>query len=98
MFSHMKSNNPRIERLKEMMTLEERRGQLQAELDELSTRMNDLKDRLFEESAEVQSTTASSTRSASPAKSEGSSTDARKRARKPAQPSALLGVLSATRS
>jgi hypothetical protein len=39
----MKSNNPRIERLKEMMSLEERRGQLQAELDELTGRMNELR-------------------------------------------------------
>jgi ribosome-binding protein aMBF1 (putative translation factor) len=56
----MKSNNPRIERLKEMMSLEERRGQLQAELDELTGRMNALKDRLFEDGAEVQSTPTSS--------------------------------------
>jgi hypothetical protein len=49
---------------------------LQAELDELSARMNDLKERLFEESAEVQSTTAS------PTKSQASSSNTRKKAAK----------------
>ena len=46
----MKLKNPRIERLKELMSLEERRSLLQFELDTLVARMTNLKDALFEES------------------------------------------------
>jgi hypothetical protein len=45
----MKSINPRIERLKEMMSLEEKRVALQLQLDEVMERMTTLKDGLFSE-------------------------------------------------
>ena len=48
----MKSTNPRIERLKEMMSLEEKRVALQQQLDAVVERMTALKDELFSE-AEV---------------------------------------------
>ena len=49
MLPTMKSSNPRIERIRELLSLEEQRAQLQSQLDELSERMSTLKDRLFEE-------------------------------------------------
>jgi phosphatidylserine/phosphatidylglycerophosphate/cardiolipin synthase-like enzyme len=47
----MKLSNPRIERLKEMMSLEERRVALQDELDQVTQQMNNLKDSLFTDGA-----------------------------------------------
>ena len=54
----MKPTNPRIERLKEMMSLEEKRVALQQQLDEVVERMTTLKDGLFSE-AEVTTATPS---------------------------------------
>lgn len=47
----MKQTNPRIERLKQMMSLEERRVALQQELDQVEQQMNDLKESLFSDEA-----------------------------------------------
>ncbi|HEX8295163.1 MAG TPA: hypothetical protein VF593_02610 [Chthoniobacteraceae bacterium] len=62
----MKTLNPRIERLKQMMALEERRAVLQQELDSLSAELSSLKDGLFDDSAPAaaKSTTSKSTRTA----------------------------------
>jgi hypothetical protein len=46
----MKSLNPRITRLKELMELEERRADLQEQLESLINRMSALKDALFDDS------------------------------------------------
>ena len=45
----MKNLNPRIERLKQMMVLEEKRTALQGELDSISQQLSALKDRLLDE-------------------------------------------------
>ena len=45
----MKNLNPRIERLKQMMVLEEKRAALQGELDSISQQLSSLKDRLLDE-------------------------------------------------
>lgn len=47
-------NNPRIERLKEMMNLEEKRVALQHQLNEVLQRMTELKDALLTDSEEVE--------------------------------------------
>lgn len=47
-------NNPRIERLKQMMNLEEKRVALQQQLDELVEEMTELRDGLFADSGEVE--------------------------------------------
>jgi hypothetical protein len=47
----MKSNNTRIARLREMLTLEEQRSRLQTELDSLVVRISELKDGLFDQSS-----------------------------------------------
>jgi hypothetical protein len=44
----MKANNPRIERLKEMLALEERRAKLQEDLSTLLARMSSVRETLFE--------------------------------------------------
>ena len=49
----MKSNNLRIDRLKAMLALEERRANVQAELDSLTAKLTDLKDALFDGSAKA---------------------------------------------
>lgn len=49
-------NNPRIERLKEMMNLEEKRVALQQQLDGLMERMTELRDALLADSDEVETT------------------------------------------
>lgn len=54
----MKANNPRIERLKKMLTLEERRVRLHLDLAGVVAEMSALKDRLFEDvSARVSAVT-----------------------------------------
>lgn len=45
----MKASNARVQRLREMMTLEERRERLQADLDSLLAKMSALKTQLFED-------------------------------------------------
>jgi hypothetical protein len=52
----MKNLNPRIERLKEMMALEEKRAALQGELDSILLQMSALKDRLLDETADIATT------------------------------------------
>lgn len=47
-------NNPRIERLKEMMNLEEKRVALQQQLDDVRQRMTELKDALLTDSEEAE--------------------------------------------
>jgi len=49
-------NNPRIERLKEMMNLEEKRVALQQQLDDIMQRMAELKDALLTDSEEAEPT------------------------------------------
>ena len=49
-------NNPRIERLKEMMNLEEKRVALQQQLDEVMEEMTELRDALFADSEEAEPT------------------------------------------
>lgn len=49
----MKSNNLRIDRLKAMLALEERRASVQLELDNLTAKLANLKDTLFDASAEA---------------------------------------------
>jgi hypothetical protein len=51
----MKLSNPRIERLKQMMSLEEKRVALQEELNQVVEQMTELKDALFSESAPTSS-------------------------------------------
>lgn len=53
----MMNLNSRIERIKQMMALEEKRAALQGELDSVMKQMSGLKDRLFEEAASVASPT-----------------------------------------
>src|SRR5437763_1529353 len=43
------NSNPRLERLKELMSLEERRVSAQQQLDSITARMSTLRDSLFEE-------------------------------------------------
>lgn len=54
----MALKNPRIERLRELMNLEERRAVLQGELESLTARMSSLRDTLFEESGTESDITA----------------------------------------
>lgn len=55
----MNSHNPRLERLKELLSLEERRVALQEEIDSISERMSTLRDSLFDEGASVARVAAS---------------------------------------
>jgi hypothetical protein len=73
--SYRMKNNPRIERLREMMNLEERRVALQQQLDDVVQHMTELKDALFAESGEpepissrerVKASTVSSSRTKAP--------------------------------
>ena len=57
----MKLSNPRIERLKQMMSLEEKRVALQEELNQVVEQMTELKDALFSESAPASSAAATYT-------------------------------------
>jgi hypothetical protein len=56
----MKLSNPRIERLKQMMSLEEKRVALQEELNQVVQQMTELKDALFSESAPAGTTSVTS--------------------------------------
>jgi hypothetical protein len=73
----MKSHNPRLERLKELLSLEERRVAVQQELDTITERMSSLRDSLFDEGASV----ARAVTSPSPAKQNGSNPTAGRKAR-----------------
>ena len=71
----MKSNNPRIERLKEMLALEEQRSRLENELAGLSQKLSALKDQLNTESTSTSAPISSPTRSTG--KSRGTDASAR---------------------
>lgn len=58
----MKNLNPRIERLKEMLVLEEKRVALQGELDSIAQQLSALKDRLLDESGDVATSATKATR------------------------------------
>ncbi len=47
----MTSTNPRIDRLKQMLALEQRRSALQQEIDSLVTQLNDIRKNLFDDKA-----------------------------------------------
>lgn len=55
----MKYTNPRIERLKQLLSFEEQRSALQAQMDSLTEQMHSLRDSLFEDRASSASATAS---------------------------------------
>src|SRR6266478_1087363 len=61
----MKSLNPRITRLRELMELEERRAGLQEELDQMVNQMSKLKDSLFADAPAVPGEESSAKRQAS---------------------------------
>jgi hypothetical protein len=56
----MKSQNPRLERLKELLSLEERRVSVQQDLESITQRMVSLRDSLFDEGGAPTSPAASS--------------------------------------
>jgi hypothetical protein len=60
----MKSNNPRIQRLKEMLILEERRAILQQDLDSLTEQLSVLKEQLFSSDASSTAAPAKAARAA----------------------------------
>ena len=62
----MNSLNPRLERLKELVSLEERRVSMQEELETITRKMSSLRDSLFDEGASVL-TKLSPARSSAPA-------------------------------
>jgi hypothetical protein len=95
----MKSHNPRLERLKELLNLEERRVAVQQELETITERMSSLRDSLFDEGAAVTrpSTSKSQTETSSerePKKRGG----AAKRGKRGALKEQILGALSSAGS
>ena len=62
----MKSTNPRIERLKQLLALEERRANLQQEVDTLAEQMHSLRESIFDGVASA-TTSSSADESSSPA-------------------------------
>lgn len=62
----MRSLNPRVERLKELLGLEERRASVQEELDSITARMHSLRDSLLGGSAADRPTPAPTVRSGAP--------------------------------
>lgn len=63
----MTNLNPRIERLKQMMALEEKRATLQGELDSLLQKLSVLKDQLLGEASSVPAAISKAARKVSPA-------------------------------
>ncbi len=78
----MKSINPRIQRLKELMELEERRADLQSQLDQLIDQMTALKNALFEETSSP-AAKASSVPASRPAAAAAPAPRGRRRGRTP---------------
>jgi hypothetical protein len=75
----MNSHNPRLERLKELLSLEERRVSVQQELESITERMSTLRDSLFDEGATI----ARASTSPSPAKKTDNSTPTTRKTRGP---------------
>ncbi len=74
----MKSLNPRITRLKELMELEERRSDLQEQLDQLVNQMSKLRDSLFEDAPPVPGGASAKASAASSSSSEQAAAPARR--------------------